>query len=224
MLFFFSAYANSTNPFWERFKTEYLPELKEKGTRVIWSRSASKLYSNLKSHDRAGYQARADELFKFINGTGLSGLDIDIEGTYTWTQMNDLVGVIKALSTKIGPLSGTDKILIYDTNNNVDELFKRVHGYVSYVFLEAYGGGRGVKNLNMVFNGNEYIEGYRRYITPHQFVPGFSFYEEHGRPDWRDVLDERCYDYAMWQPPGQEMSKGGIFAYAIDRDIHHRNR
>lgn len=214
----FSAYAKDNNPFWRTLKEKYVPYLHARGTKVVFSRSASHMYKNLKTHSEQEYKERANQLISdYVDKYNVDGLDFDIEGYYNPTQVADMAGVLRALSTKLGPLSGTDKILIYDTNkrgSRFNYLFPMVKDYISYVFLQIYGAG--TYAIDRAFNY------YSSYIRPDQFFPGFSFYEENSQTDWNDVtypLDGtgRCYDYARWQP--SKGIKGGIFAYAIDRDI-----
>ena len=216
----FSAYAKPSNPFWKTLKEKYIPYLHDRGTKVVFSRDVSHLYSKLERHDEQAYQERANQLINIVNEYNFDGLDFDIEGYYNSTQKQDIIGVMKALSSKLGPLSGTDKLLIYDTNKSGwSSLFQSVHTYISYVFLQVYG-GRETERLDISYST------YSNYIRSDQFVPGFSFYEERGL-NWGDLNYDKdkkltgtgtAYKYAKWQPKSGG-KKGGIFAYAIDRDI-----
>ena len=211
----FSNYVPHGHAYWDTLKNVYIPHLHARGTKVIYTGRAS--LPNGFTHDEAGYKARAKEIVAFLEEYNMDGWDIDIEHNPTGQDLKDIIGIMKALSEYLGPKSGTDKLLTLDTNKNgTHSVFRGIYPYINYVFLQAY--GRGAHTLQGTWNT------YKNYIRPDQFVPGFSFYEENGH-NWNDVHypDDgtgRCYDYARWQP--NEGRKGGIFSYAIGRDIPYK--
>lgn len=162
---------------------------------------------------QASHRAEAQKLFDtYITTWGLDGLDIDVERTLTADQLRRASGIMTALGELIGPRSGTDYLFIYDTNmTGAHPLFQATASSIDYVFLQAY--GRSVTSLQRTW------ETFSTRISSCQFLPGFSFYEERGAR-WGDVStpfeSSRAAAYARWQPTGGE--KGGVFAYAIDRD------
>lgn len=212
----FPDYTPPGNPFWDSLRLSYVPYLHSKGTRVVQTSGIGAFNSSGFSNDSAGYAHWAKYVYdSIVIRYDLDGFDMDIENNATGAELAKQAGIMKALSGYLGPQSGTGKLLIFDTNQNgTIPLFAKIYTYIDYVFLQAY--GRSTSNLTSTFNS------YATYITPDKFLPGFSFYEENGA-NWGDVtypdpnLTGRCYQYARWQPA--QGTKGGLFAYAIDRDI-----
>jgi hypothetical protein len=201
----------STSPYWDVLKDTYVPELHKRGTKVIFTPQLT-LPSGY-SHDTTGYNTYARELVdKYITSFGMDGLDFDVEHSPSGQELTDKVGVVTALSKYLGPKSGTGKLLIYDTNQaGTTAFFQAIYDKIDYVFLQAY--GRGVTRVNNDYNS------YASKLPLSKFVVGFSFYEQRGT-NWGDVHfpdDQKgnAYDYAKWNLG----KKGGVFAYAIERDI-----
>ncbi|PSL46695.1 ricin-type beta-trefoil lectin protein [Chitinophaga niastensis] len=210
---------NPGTPFADSLRLSYIPYLHARGTKVIITGGIT-LPAGY-THDATGYAAYAKFIMdSTINYLGLDGYDVDVESNPSGSTLTDMVGIYKALSGYMGPHSGTGKLLTYDTNQDgsTNNFFTQVYTLVDYVFLQAY--GRGASTLQGTFNT------YSSYISAGKFIPGFSFYEENGQAAgniWYDVTyprdgTGRAYDYARWEPSGS-VKKGGIFAYAIDRDV-----
>jgi hypothetical protein len=165
------------------------------------------------------YREYAQQLIDtYVTPYGLDGIDIDVESYPQGDELTRAIGVFTALGELIGPRSGTDRLFIYDTNQTGDTpLFEAVAGSVSYVLLQAY--GRGTDGMQATW------ETFADDVAPCRFLPGFSFYEEQDRTHWGDAEglydpatapESTAYQYAVWQP--EEGTKGGFFAYAVDRD------
>lgn len=239
----FRDYTPDSSLFWKTLKEKYIPYLHARGTKVLYTGSAminpsdfpkdphtnkNIPFSKLSKGQRERLcEFRALQIVARIKEYNFDGFDIDIEAPYAdWNgKLSDagaqIHGVMKALSSHLGPVSGMEeKLLTLDTNQEGDNaLNKTLIPYVSYVFLQAY--GKSPWQLDEIFAS------YKKHdLRSEQFVPGFSFYEEHSSNDWGDVHypDDgkgTCYDYAKWQP-NDGGKKGGIFAFAIDRDIPYK--
>lgn len=215
----FDAGDTSGTDYWATLRDDYVPTLHARGTRVVYTLWIEKLAeADIPLTDDA-YRAYAQQLVDtYVVPYGLDGLDIDVESYPEGDGLTRAIGVLRALGELVGPRSGTDRMLIFDTNQNGDTpLFRAVSDSVSYVLLQAY--GRDASRMQ------ETWETFADVIAPDQFLPGFSFPEERDRTHWGDA--EGLYDpataprytaykYAAWQPEGA--LKGGFFAYAADRD------
>ena len=215
----FDAGATADTDYWRALRDEYVPALHARGTRVAYTLWIDKLAkADIPLTDQA-YRDYAQKLVDtYVTPYGLDGIDIDVESYPTGDNLTRAIGVFNALGDIIGPTSGSDKILIFDTNQNGSTpLFTAVSSKVSYVLLQAY--GRGTAGMQSTWNT------FADKIAPCQFLPGFSFPEEQDRTHWGDaegIYDaatapgSTAYAYATWQPQGG--TKGGFFAYAVDRD------
>ncbi|GAA4488536.1 EndoS/ChiA family endoglycosidase [Microbacterium panaciterrae] len=215
----FDAGATAGTDYWRALRDEYVPALHARGTRAVYTLWIDKLAkANIPLTEQA-YRDYAQQLVDtYVTPYGLDGIDIDVESYPTGDNLTRAIGVFRALGALLGPTSGTDKILIFDTNQNGDTpLFEAVSDKVSFVLLQAY--GRGAARLPATWNT------FADDIAPCQFLPGFSFPEEQDRTHWGDaegIYDpatapsSTAYGYATWQPA--EGAKGGFFAYAVDRD------
>lgn len=202
--------------FFETLGDKYVPTLHKRGTRVIRTINIDVL-KNIPDefiHDgNVDYNAFADHIIaKYITPWNLDGLDIDNEGGFgTIDELTDAIETTKSLSEKIGPQSGTDKLFIVDTTGAMDGFVQSLSGKLSYVFLQAYG-----KNTIQL---DQLWATYKNEFTSNQFAVGVSFPEENGY-NWHDTDSpfetSRAVQYANWNP--KEGNKGGMFAYAIDRD------
>ncbi|OAA57331.1 chitinase [Cordyceps fumosorosea ARSEF 2679] len=198
--------------FWTALNSTYAPALRKRGTKVVRSLGIAQLINTQWPNTPAGWQGLADALMKNVDEYGLDGLDIDVEQSLSSDQLKQATGVFNALSKKLGPKSGTDKILIFDTNGDGSQpLWRNVYPTVSYVLIQSY--GRSVSGLQRTYDS------FKAYVSSKQYLIGFSFYEENGA-NWGDtttpMTSSRAWQYAKWQPSGA--TKGGIFSYAIDRD------
>lgn len=209
---FVFANGDETPDFWTTLNSTYVPELHKRGTKLVKTVGIQQLISTSWPNTPEGWQGLADALMKTVNDYGLDGLDIDVEQSLSSSQLQQATGVFNALSKQLGPKSGTDKLLIFDTNRDGSQpLFRNVYSTVSYVLIQSY--GRSISGLQGTFNS------FKGYISSKQYMIGFSFYEENGA-NWGDTNNpfnsSRAYQYAKWQPTGA--IKGGIFSYATDRD------
>lgn len=215
----FDAGATADTDYWATLRDEYVPTLHERGTRVVYTLWIDRLAKADIPLTQEAYRAYAQQLVDtFVTPYGLDGIDIDVESYPTGDNLTRAIGVFNALGEIIGPRSGTDKLFIYDTNQTGSTaLFEAVSQNVSFVLLQAYGRGTaGMQSTWSTFADD---------IAPCQFLTGFSFPEEQDRTHWGDaegIYDPAtaskytAYKYATWQPEGG--TKGGIFAYAVDRD------
>lgn len=215
----FDAGATAGTDYWPTLRDTYVPTLHARGTKVVYTLWIDRLAKADIPLTDAAYAAYAQELVDtYVTPYGLDGIDIDVESYPQGDELTRAIGVFTALGELIGPKSGTDRIFIYDTNQDGDTaLFEAVSDTVSYVLLQAYGRGTGGMQATW--------ETFADDIAPCRFLPGFSFYEEQDRTHWGDaegVYDpatapsSTAYQYAIWQP--EEGAKGGFFAYAVDRD------
>lgn len=216
MVMVFPNYTPADNPYWNTLKTNYVPYLHKRGTKVIITLGDLSSATTTGGQDSIGYSSWAQGIYnKWVREYNLDGIDIDVESNPSGATLTKFVAATKALSKYFGPKSGTGKTFVYDTNQNPTNFFTQTASRYNYVFLQAY--GRSSSNLTTVSGL------YAPYINMKQFLPGFSFYEENGYPGnyWNDVRypqngTGRAYDYARWQP--KTGKKGGVFSYAIDRD------
>lgn len=201
--------------FWDTLRDTYVPVLHERQTKVIRTIDIRELY-NVPSMGTmptsTEYDDHAQSLIdKYLTPYNLDGLDIDMEENLTQEKETKAFGVFEALSKRLGPMSNSGKLLIYDTNKDNHSLFKKVAPFCDYLFLQAY--GRDPGRLDSTWAT------YKNTIFPDQFLPGISFQEELGA-NWADTQEpfetSRAYKYAVWQP--EDGPKGGMFIYAIDRD------
>lgn len=204
------------NPYWQALKDVYVPHLHNNGTKVVFTQGIQGLLDNVNYPDNpAGHQKYVDFIMDtYINAYQLDGFDIDFERTLTPAEHLKTVNICTLFSRYLGPLSGTGKLLIIDTNRTgTDPLFRATATMIDYLFLQAY--GRDLSQMDPVYDS------FKDFLPARKFVPGFSFYEERG-PRWEDISEDRnsgrAYDYADWQP-SDGGRKGGLFSYAIDRDI-----
>lgn len=211
--FVFPDYTPEGNAFWDSLATSYVPHLHERGTKVVMTSDVGALLDTSFPNTPEGYQALAEKILaEMVTRYDLDGVDFDVERSLNTEELQRAIGVLTALSQYLGPQSGTDKLLIYDTNQSgTTALFTAVHPLIDYVLVQSY--GRTVSSLQSTFNT------YADKVRPNQYLIGFSFYEENGAY-WRDVStpleQSRAYSYATWNPT--QGTKGGIFSYAVDRD------
>ncbi len=211
--------------FWDTLRDEYIPELHSRGTRAVRTLDYSAV---LKIQDETGkdgttlttddYKVFAQKMIDtYMTPWNLDGLDIDMETELNQNQVTVLSGVFEQLSNILKIKEGSDKLLIYDTNKDNHDLFKKIAPHISYLFIQAY--GRNPSSLDRTWDT------YKSDISSTKVLFGISFYEEQDRTNWNDAsgpfseeayLNSRAYQYAKWQPEGGE--KGGMFVYAVDRD------
>lgn len=215
VVFVFPDYTTDDSPLWDVLRDEYVPALHARGTRVVRTVDIRSVLDPQFPDTPEGHRANAEHLVaSLVEAHGLDGLDIDMERTLTETETARAVGVFRELSRLIGPLSGTGRLFIYDTNRDGDvPLFAATADCVDHVLVQSY--GRSIASLQGTWDT------FAPHIDPEQYLIGFSFYEEND--DWNEWDDtsepfeeSRAVAFADWQPEGA--IKGGIFSYAVDRD------
>lgn len=215
----FDAGATADTAYWATLRDVYVPTLHARGTRAVYTLWIDTLAKADIPLTDAAYRQYAQHLVDtYVTPYGLDGIDIDVESYPTGDGLTRAIGIFNALGEIIGPKSGTDKLFLYDTNQTGSTpLFEAVSSNISFVLLQAY--GRGGATLQSTW------ETFADDIAPCQFLPGFSFPEEQDRTRWGDaegIYDPAAapqytaYEYATWQP--KNGTKGGFFAYAVDRD------
>lgn len=202
------------NLFWEALRNTYVPALHAKGTKVVITRGIQEMLNDYEDTPE-GHQAYVDMIMNtYINPFNLDGLDIDYEQNLSVPERAKVIAIFNLLAAHLGPKSNTGKLLILDTNRDGGDLtIQNLAESIDYLFLQAYGRPSG--NMTQTYNT------FKPFLPAEKFLPGFSFYEERG-VEWNDVNSDRnsgrAFDYARWQPDDGQI-KGGIFSYAIDRDI-----
>ncbi|WP_369351156.1 hypothetical protein AB6M97_04970 [Streptococcus hillyeri] len=252
ILFVFDNYVYEKSPFWETLKTEYIPKMHKQGTAVVQTIGVKELsgkYGLSKdkypNDDEISNKALAAEIVqKYVYDRGVDGLDIDVE-LHDYNVRTDATDVQKAeivrankVFKEIARLIGktgkdTNKMLILDTTLGVEHhtILKENAESLDFVLRQYYGAQGPTSDMHRKIN--EDWKGYSNYLTPRQFMIGFTFYEENADTKsnfWNDIKDydasnleigkdisgTRAESYTKWQPTGG--LKGGMFAYAIDRD------
>lgn len=198
--------------FYQKLNSTYAPALQARGTKVVQTIGINTLLSKSYPNTQQGYNDLAAYIYKAdVTDSGLDGVDIDVEQSLSGEDLQRATGVFLALGKLVGPKSGTNKLLIFDTNRSGNEaLFRNVYSVVSYVLVQSY--GRSVSGLQGTWNT------FSPYIRSDQYMIGFSFNE--GDNTWHDtdppISSSRAQSWAKWQPSGT--TKAGIFSYAIDLD------
>ena len=212
--FVFPDFTPPENRFWTVLREEYAPTLHERGTAVVRTGDISLLLDPAFPDTASGHRDLAEHLVQeLVLAPGLDGLDIDMDRRLEPADAARAAAVFHELSRHLGPLSGTERLLMYDTNLGGDEqVFRDSAAVFDHVLVQSY--GRDVSTLQGTW------ESFAGQIDPAQYLIGFSFYEEFDLNRWDDTSepfeDSRAAAYVDWQPDGA--TKGGVFSYAIDRD------
>lgn len=145
-----------------------------------------------------GIKQFAAIILKGVEELGLDGVDIDYESHVLSIFRDDakLLLLIQELSKKLGPKSGTDKLLIMDTF--VERLPAAVIPYLSYYVVQAYSPQGGtVASLPARFNQ----------------APGMPYEKCIATENFEAVWQTGglLLQYAAWNPVGGR--KGGVGAY-----------
>lgn len=212
--FVFPDFTPPENPFWTVLREEYVPSLHEQGTAVVRTTDIGSLLDPAFPDTPSGHRALAEKLVgELVHAHGLDGLDIDMENRLEPAAADRAAAVFHELSRLIGKESGTESLLIYDTNLGGDQpVFQHTAELYDYVLVQAY--GRALETLQPTWDT------FAPLIPAERYLIGFSFYEEFDLNRWDDTSepfeDSRARAYAQWQPEGA--NKAGVFSYAIDRD------
>lgn len=212
--FVFPDFTPPENPYWQTLREQYVPKLHEQGTAVARTTDISALLNPDFPDTATGNRALAEHLVEdLVHAHGLDGLDIDMETRLSPEQAERATSVFHELASMVGKESGTDTMLIYDTNLGGDQqVFRDTANLYDYVLVQSY--GRSMETLQPTW------ESFAPFIPAERYLIGFSFYEEFDLNRWDDTSepfeDSRAVAFADWQPEGA--TKAGVFSYAIDRD------
>lgn len=212
--FVFPDFTPPENPFWQVLREEYVPALHERDTSVVRTGDIGLLLDPEFPDTASGHRALAEKLVEeLVLDAGLDGLDIDMERSLDPEDSARAAAVFHELARHLGPVSGTERLLMYDTNLGGDErVFRDSATVFDHVLVQSYGRDPGTLQGTW--------ESFAEQIEPAQYLIGFSFYEEYDLNRWEDTSepfeDSRAVAYVDWQPEGA--TKGGVFSYAIDRD------
>lgn len=212
--FVFPDFTPPENPFWRILREEYVPALHAQGTAVVRTIDIGSLLDPAFPDSPSGHRALAEKLVgDHVHAHGLDGLDVDMESLLAPAAAERAAAVFHELSRLVGKESGTDSLLIYDTNLGGDQpVFRDTAELYDYVLIQAY--GRRLETLQPTWDT------FATLIPAERYLIGFSFYEEFDLNRWDDTSepfeDSRALAYAQWQPEGA--TKAGVFSYAIDRD------
>lgn len=244
LLFVFEDWTHKDSPFWKKLKDEYIPKMHAQGTAVIQTIGVKEL-SGKAGLSKEVYTEDTEEsnkalakalVEKYVYGRNVDGLDIDVE-LHDYNVRSDAkpeekrqVERANKVFREIAKLIGKngidqDKLLILDTTFRADNhTILKENAKSLDLMLRQYYGPQGT------IIDDEWKE-YSKYLTPRQFMIGFSFYEERDMDNrWGDINQydpmhpdkarsiegTRAKEYVHWQPTGG--LKGGIFSFAIDRD------
>lgn len=200
---------------------------KTKGIRFVTTIFGSGVQNLMIKNDSVLYKddvmAAIDQVAKAIADTiekyQIDGFDLDYEpgfgdnsifGSSGGTATNDKYTqrLFKALSQYLGPMSGTEKLLIIDGQCDVG-----IEPYINYFMQQAYGASStgNLQNRLQTYGGGV--------IPPHKFVPceNFESYWSTGGVNFSDPVRgtiPSLLGFAYWNPAGGR--KGGIGAYHLE--------
>lgn len=214
VVFVFPDFTPPENPFWDTLREEYVPELHDQDTAVVRTGDIGLLLDPAFPDTPSGHRGLAEHLVEdLVLAQDLDGLDIDMERRLDPADAARATAVFHELSRHLGPVSGGERLLMYDTNLGGDEaVFRDSAAVFDHVLVQSYGRDPGtLQGTWETFAGQ---------IDPAQYLVGFSFYEEFDLNRWDDTSepfeDSRAAAFTRWQPEGA--AKGGVFSYAVDRD------
>lgn len=215
MVYVFPDYTPDESEFWNVLKEDYVPRLHAQGQKVIMTYGIDTLLKDMKAmgypNDSEGYKSFAKYIYdEKIDKFNLDGIDLDYEMTFSLPDdYQRALGVSKELAT----LMGEDRLFIIDTNKrSLDNFMQELAEDIDILNLQVYG--------DVTRRLTYYYGSYETHIPTNKIYAGFSFYEENDLNKWGDTEGSpetsRAGEYAIWQP--STGLKGGIFAFAIDRD------
>ena len=203
-------------PFFDKLKTDYAPNLHARGVKLIRGFDYSKLLAI--PHEKgvvpteAEFDAYAQQLInELMKPWDLDGLDIDMETTPSADDIKISDGVIKALSKYLGPKANNGTLFLYDTNGSNVDPFKNVSDCFDQLAYQQYGSDeqRTAKAVN----------DYAPYIAKNKFMPGLAFPEEQDHNRWYDTkLPYETSNIFKVANYVKQNNLSGMFLYALDRD------
>jgi hypothetical protein len=178
--------------------------------------------------DDNGLKMYADKLVKMIYDNELDGLDMDWEPTSTayLADATKFAKLVEYCSDRLGPMSGTDKLLIVDYYNHT--LPSSIEPYVNYLVNQAYTQGT---TTNSATNLQTRYDRVSSWCPPHKFFVtenigdwwqngGSPFTEANGNTI-SPFDGTRMYSLegmARWNP--RQGAKGGWGAFYFVRDYN----
>lgn len=202
-------------PFFEKLKNEYVPNLHKRGVKLTKAIDYSELLEidhkeNFPTEEEFDQFAK-ELLDEHVYAYGLDGLDIDMEVDPSKEEVKISDGVIKALAKYIGPKGEDGTVFVYDTNASNLAPFENVADYFTYLGYQQYGSDTGRTENAM--------EDYEELIGKDRFMPGLAFPEEQDDNRWYDA--EEPYEESHMKKLSQYVQENqlhGMFIYALDRD------
>lgn len=201
--------------FYTKLKHVYAPEMRKKGVKLLSALFYNDLYKAISAFDTDDeYDEYAKSLVeKYVEKYNLDGLDLDQEFYGTGVDENivtRLTKLVQALGKYLGPMSGTGRYLVYDTNIvSSDVLNETVKPYFNFVGYQQY--GRDSSATQGFTTANTDIMA--------KTLAGLTFPEEKDNNHWVDTglpyeqsNTKKVADYV------RENNLGGMFFYAVDRD------
>src|SRR5690606_10078278 len=161
----------------------YVPALHERDTSVVRTGDIGLLLDPEFPDTASGHRALAEKLVKeLVLDAGLDGLDIDMERSLDPEDSARAAAVFHELARHLGPVSGTERLLMYDTNLGGDErVFRDSATVFDHVLVQSYGRDPGTLQGTW--------ESFAEQIEPAQYLIGFSFYEEYDLNRWEDTSE-----------------------------------
>ena len=229
LVFMFDDWQATDSPYYEKLKTEYVPNMHAKGQKVV--RTIGTEYLNGKKglsldtdkykNDEEGYKLLAKDIVEeYVYKLGLDGLDIDIErhnyneaeaGMALQNTMAE--GVLREIAKLIGP-NGDDKskLLIIDTTMIAETgILKQNYDNIDLLLVQRYGtdGEAGNPYYATRPDLDGMWDGFSKYISAGKLMIGFSFYEERSPKDnrWYDIPFQ---DGTSFDAKNQNRSGNGI--------------
>ena len=176
-------------------------------------------------------QKYANAICDSIDKYGYDGFDIDAEPNFAqpfatdkemWNEQGVMTAFVQALSKRIGPKSGTNKMLVVD--GEPDALPDSLGDHFNYFILQAYS-----THYDEQLDGRlrTQIEHFKNKLTPEQVAKkiivceNFENYAAKGGVDFRTkqgTVIPSLLGMAYWQPTynGQTYQKGGVGSYHME--------
>lgn len=209
LVFVFDDWQADDSPYYDKLKTEYVPNMHNKGQKVI--RTIGVEYLNGTSglskdttkytNDDTGYKLLAQDIVaEYVTKLGLDGLDVDIERhNYNEAEASlaekniKAEGVLREIAKLIGPKGGDkSKLLIIDTTMPAEtKILKENYDNIDLLLVQRYGtdGEAGNPYYATRPDLEGMWDGFKKYIPANKLMIGFSFYEEGSSKDnrWYDI-------------------------------------